>query len=96
VFSFVLLERTRYDSHVCIHGKTGKTQKEFGKLVSQLHKRLAKQMPKAMFETSVAQLETTMKQQGAKEATEIMKGFHTDVRREMIAALRCAASLRCT
>ena len=70
----------RYDSYVCTNGKTGKTQKDFGKSVNQLHKRLAKQMPKEMFESSPEQLERTMKEQGAKDVSEIMKGFHADVR----------------
>ena len=65
---------------MCTNGKTGKTQKEFGKSVNQLHKRLAKQMPKEMFESSPEQLERTMKEQGAKDVSEIMKGFHADVR----------------
>jgi hypothetical protein len=48
--------------------------------VSQLHKRLAKQMPKEMFESSADQLERTIKEQGAKDVSEIMKCFHADVR----------------
>jgi len=75
-----LILSDRYDSYVCTNGKSGKTQKEFGKSVSQLHKRLAKQMPKEMFESSADQLERTIKEQGAKDVSEIMKCFHADVR----------------
>ena len=70
----------RYDSYLCTHGKAGKTQKDFGKSVSQLHKRLAKQMPKEMFECDAEHLKRTIKAQGAKDVSDIMKGFHADVR----------------
>ena len=67
-----------YDSHVCTHGKSAKTQKEFQKVVGKFHSRLAKQMPKVMHECKVPQMEMSLKREGATEVPAIMKEFHAD------------------